>query len=196
MQPTIRATPFPLMVCALQRNSLSNAEARSRSCISKALTENRAAAYRPSAFLLITQPQISRLTSQGTGLAEPQKGIQQGTSFQHDRRDPSHTRGLGEEGGPQPPSATPRPYLDDALDVAVPLGEVDGAELGRALPVLDVGAEHGPGALPLASDDAAHGALRAQAAARGRPLAPGSTRQLPSPPRASPSALPPPSPPG
>ncbi|XP_074392285.1 uncharacterized protein LOC141728291 [Zonotrichia albicollis] len=52
-----------------------------------------------------------------------------------------------------------RPYLDDALDVPVPLGEVHGAELGRALPVLHVGTEHGARAFPLPADDAAHGAL-------------------------------------
>lgn len=56
--------------------------------------------------------------------------------------------------------AADRPYLDDALDVAVSLGEVHGAELGRALPVLHVGAEDGARALPLSADHSAHGALR------------------------------------
>lgn len=49
----------------------------------------------------------------------------------------------------------------------MPLGEVDGAELGRALPVLYVGAEDGARAFPLATDDAAHGA---PAGGRRRPL--------------------------
>lgn len=46
--------------------------------------------------------------------------------------------------------------LHDALDVAVPLGEVHGAQTRSALAVLHVRAEHGAGALSLPTDDAAH----------------------------------------
>lgn len=72
---------------------------------------------------------------------------------------------------------TPFPsYLHDALDVAMPLGEVDGAELGRALPVLHVGAEDGARTLPLAPDDAAHGALREETAGPHWPLPPATAK--------------------
>jgi len=68
----------------------------------------------------------------------------------------------------------------------VPLGEVDGAELSRALPVLHVGAEDGARALPLAPDDAAHGALREKAAGPHRPLPPATARRPFPPPLLSP----------
>lgn len=42
----------------------------------------------------------------------------------------------------------------------MPLGEVDGAELGRTLPVFHVGAEDGTRTLSLAPDHSAHGVLR------------------------------------
>ena len=45
------------------------------------------------------------------------------------------------------------------LDVSIPLGVVDGPELGSALAVLDVGPEDGPGSLPLSADDTTHFAL-------------------------------------
>ena len=46
--------------------------------------------------------------------------------------------------------------LDDALDVAVPLGVVDGPQGGGALPVLGVGLEDGAGTLPLGADNTTH----------------------------------------
>ena len=46
--------------------------------------------------------------------------------------------------------------LDDSLDVAVPLGEVDGTESRLALPVLGVGHEDGAGTLPLGADNTTH----------------------------------------
>lgn len=64
------------------------------------------------------------------------------------------------------------PYLDDALDVAVALGEVHGPQLGRALAVLHVGTEHGPGAFALPADHAAHGVLRGRGVAHVRPRLP------------------------
>lgn len=56
-----------------------------------------------------------------------------------------------------PPAADRAPYLHDALDVAVPLGEVHGAQTRGSFAVLHVRAEHGAGALPLPTDHAAHG---------------------------------------
>lgn len=88
------------------------------------------------------------------------EGLRALPAAQAERR-PGHPRGRGAELIPPPePGTRCRPYLDDALDVAVPLGEVHGAQLGRALPVLHVGPEHGARAFPLPADDATHGALR------------------------------------
>ena len=47
--------------------------------------------------------------------------------------------------------------LDDALNVAVPLGRVERAERGRPFTVRDVGREDRPAPLTLSADDAAHG---------------------------------------
>lgn len=88
------------------------------------------------------------------------EGLRALPAAQAERR-PGHPRGRGAELIPPPePGTRGRPYLDDALDVAVPLGEVHGAQLGRALPVLHVGPEHGARAFPLPADDATHGVLR------------------------------------
>ena len=46
--------------------------------------------------------------------------------------------------------------LHDALDVAIPLGVVDGPESGGPLPVLGVGLEDGAGTLPLGADNTTH----------------------------------------
>ena len=46
--------------------------------------------------------------------------------------------------------------LHDALDVAIPLGVVDGPEGGGPLPVLGVGLENGAGTLPLGADNTTH----------------------------------------
>ena len=46
--------------------------------------------------------------------------------------------------------------LDDSLNVAVTLGEVDSPEGGLALPVLRVGHEDGAGTLPLGTNDTTH----------------------------------------
>lgn len=62
---------------------------------------------------------------------------------------------------PQPPAERGCPYLHDALDVAVALGEVHGAQTRGALAVLHVRAEHRAGALSLPTDDTAHGGLQA-----------------------------------
>ena len=61
-----------------------------------------------------------------------------------------------DDGEGRSPARVVDDILDDALDVAVPLGVVDGAEGGRALPVLRVGLEDGAGALPLGADDSSH----------------------------------------
>lgn len=45
---------------------------------------------------------------------------------------------------------------DDALEVAVALAEVEGAEAGRAFTVVGVGLEHGPGSLTLCPDHTTH----------------------------------------
>lgn len=58
---------------------------------------------------------------------------------------------------PHPPDPASAPHLHYSLDVAVPLGEVHGAQTRGALAVFHVRAEHGPGALPLSTDHAAHG---------------------------------------
>lgn len=55
--------------------------------------------------------------------------------------------------------ATPRvvdDLGDDALEVAVALAEVEGAEAGRALPVVGVGLEHRTRSLTLCPDNATH----------------------------------------
>lgn len=95
---------------------------------------------------------------------------------------PPRTPGGPAAKGARAAPARARPYLDDALDVPVPLGEVDGAELGRALPVLHVGAEDGAGALPLAPDHAAHGALRAEGSAPPAAVSAAASEGTPSPP--------------
>ncbi|KAF5922051.1 hypothetical protein HPG69_000838 [Diceros bicornis minor] len=70
------------------------------------------------------------------------------------------------------PTPAAAPHLHDALDVAVPLGEVHGAQTSGALAVLHVRAEHGAGALPLPPDHAAHGGSL-EAAHGQRPGGPG-----------------------
>lgn len=60
-------------------------------------------------------------------------------------------------GVPFPPAPASVPHLDDALDVAVPLSEIHGAQARGAFTVLHVRAEHRPGALPLSTDHTAHG---------------------------------------
>lgn len=92
---------------------------------------------------------------------------------------------MGPAGRPTPPPAPARaPNLHDALDVAVSLGEVHGAQTGGALSVLHMRAEHGPGALPLPTDHAAHrGGLGAAHGQRpggpGTPTTPASGLPLP-----------------
>ena len=61
-----------------------------------------------------------------------------------------------DDGEGRSPARVVDDILDDALDVAVPLGVVDGAEGGRALTVLRVRLEDGAGALPLGADDSSH----------------------------------------
>ena len=46
---------------------------------------------------------------------------------------------------------------DDALEVAVPLAEIEAAEAGRPLAVVGVRLEDGARSLPLGSDDSSHG---------------------------------------
>lgn len=79
---------------------------------------------------------------------------------------------------PHPPGEKGSPHLHDALDVAVPLGEVHGAQTRGALAVLHVRAEHRAGALSLPTDDTAHGGLRA--AHDQRPSGPGTPATPPS----------------
>merc|ERR1719150_1896709 len=52
--------------------------------------------------------------------------------------------------------------LDDSLDVAMPLGEVDSSESRLALPVLRVRHEDRSRALPLGSDDTTHLSCRSE----------------------------------
>ena len=61
-----------------------------------------------------------------------------------------------DDGEGRAPAGVVDDILHDALDVAVPLGVVDGPEGGRPLPVLGVGLENGAGTLPLGADNTTH----------------------------------------
>lgn len=83
-----------------------------------------------------------------------------------------------------PPARAGSPHLHDALDVAVPFGEVHGSQTRSSLAVLHVRAEHRAGALSLPTDYAAHGGgLEAAYGQRpggpGTPATPASGSQFP-----------------
>ena len=61
-----------------------------------------------------------------------------------------------DDGEGRAPAGVVDDILHDALDVAVPLGVVDGPEGGRPLPVLGVRLENGAGTLPLGADNTTH----------------------------------------